>query len=398
LGSHHKKKKKTPSVNVVIADIKRDADQEASKAALQPSYEGNTYIVQSRTMIDFVNVTESTDPSQTGGGGPPDTIPPAAVTGLSAIAISSSQINLSWTANTEPDLNHYNVYRGTSSGFVVTLGVTVPVGTPSTNSYSDTGRTASTTYYYRVSAVDASGNIGPLSSEANATTFGGAFVPPMLELRFENNYNDTSSNAYQTYWLANPSTNGFAAGQFGQGVNINTPVTPATGYKDGFLLLDADDPLLRMNTSVGFSFSCWIYPVDLTHAVGFRRFIIEKADDASNYWSVSIDNSGVLYFFVTKAGTTYKRQVGGFALNSFQHIGAVFNGATNTVEVYRNGVAGTASTAAEASTPTPANMYIGASWANAPSTYYEGILDELRYYQAVLTSTQINNLKNTNAP
>jgi hypothetical protein len=64
LGSHHKKKKKTENVNVVIADISRDQDQEASKAALQPSYEGNTYIVPLRTMIDFVNVTETTDPSQ----------------------------------------------------------------------------------------------------------------------------------------------------------------------------------------------------------------------------------------------------------------------------------------------------------------------------------------------
>ncbi len=65
MGSHHKKKKKTENVNVVIADISRDADQEASKAALQPSYEGNTYIVPSRSMIDFVNVTDTIDPSQT---------------------------------------------------------------------------------------------------------------------------------------------------------------------------------------------------------------------------------------------------------------------------------------------------------------------------------------------
>jgi len=65
MGSHHKKKKKTTNVNVIVADISRDADQEASKAALQPSYEGNTYIPPTRTMIDFVNVTETIDPSQT---------------------------------------------------------------------------------------------------------------------------------------------------------------------------------------------------------------------------------------------------------------------------------------------------------------------------------------------
>ena len=79
-------------------------------------------------------------------------------------------MNLSWAANTEPDLDHYNVYRGTTPGFTVTLGTTTPVGVPTTNSYSDTGLTAPTTYYYKVSAVDASGNIGPLSAENSGTT------------------------------------------------------------------------------------------------------------------------------------------------------------------------------------------------------------------------------------
>ena len=80
------------------------------------------------------------------------------------------RLNLSWAANTEPDLDHYNVYRGTTPGFTVTLGTTTPVGEPTTNSYSDTGLTAATTYYYKVSAVDASGNIGPLSAENSGTT------------------------------------------------------------------------------------------------------------------------------------------------------------------------------------------------------------------------------------
>ena len=100
--------------------------------------------------------------------------PPAKVAGLSVTTASgnsrTSRLNLAWTANTEPDLNHYNVYRGTVQGFAVTPGTTVPVATPTTNSYANTGLTSSTTYYYRVAAVDNAGNIGPLSDEASSTT------------------------------------------------------------------------------------------------------------------------------------------------------------------------------------------------------------------------------------
>ena len=105
-----------------------------------------------------------------GTASPPDTIPPAQVAGLSITAASSTQLNLSWTANTELDLNHYNVYRGTTAGFPVTLGTTIPVATPNTSSYSNTGLSPSTTYYYKVSAVDNTGNIGPLSLEQPGTT------------------------------------------------------------------------------------------------------------------------------------------------------------------------------------------------------------------------------------
>jgi len=403
MGSHHKKKKKTPDVNVIIADISRDQDQEASKAALQPSYEGNTYIVQSRTMIDFVNVTESIDPSQTAGGAP-DVTPPATVLGLSALAASDTVINLSWTANTEPDLDHYNVYRGTVNGFTVTLGVTVPVGTPFTNSYSDTGRTASTTYYYRVSAVDTSGNIGPLSSQAQATTLTPGSILPSLELHLNSSFTDTSPNAFLVYII---NSNGYILpGQFGTaGWKCNSP-SVAVGNKDrlipGSTPVPPPSPVpLQMDTSIGFSISLWVNPQDIS-ALGMRRLIMSAVDDTNNKWALTLDSSGICYFNVRKAGIDYKAQVSGFTTGAWQHIGATFNGATNSALVYRNAVVGTSSVATAEynyDDPTFAFMVVGVNYLDQDLSYYAGYYDEIRYYRSVvLTPTQITNLKNTNAP
>jgi hypothetical protein len=96
---------------------------------------------------------------------PVDTTPPAQVTGLSVATASSSQLNLTWTANAASDLNHYNVYRSTVSGGPYTLRAS-----PTTNSYPDTGLTAATTYYYVVSAVDNAANEGTQSVQAFGTT------------------------------------------------------------------------------------------------------------------------------------------------------------------------------------------------------------------------------------
>jgi len=90
-----------------------------------------------------------------------DTTPPNQVTGLSATAFSSSQIDLSWTSNSESDISYYNIYRD---------NYLVPVSTTTNNNYSDVGLNPLTTYNYKVSAVDTSGNEGLLSDTASETT------------------------------------------------------------------------------------------------------------------------------------------------------------------------------------------------------------------------------------
>ncbi len=91
---------------------------------------------------------------------------PSDPTGLTATAISSSQINLSWTDNATNETS-YKVERSPdgSTGWTEIAG-SLPAGT---TSYSNTGLTANTTYYYRVRANNTGGNSG-YSNVANATT------------------------------------------------------------------------------------------------------------------------------------------------------------------------------------------------------------------------------------
>jgi alpha-tubulin suppressor-like RCC1 family protein len=98
---------------------------------------------------------------------------PIPVTGLTVTAISSSQINLLWTDNSFNE-NGFQIERGiTNSAYssLITIG-------PNITSYSDTGLTLGTTYYYRIRTYNAFGN-SPYSNEANATTTG---IPSLLTL------------------------------------------------------------------------------------------------------------------------------------------------------------------------------------------------------------------------
>ncbi|MCF2144713.1 MAG: S8 family serine peptidase [Candidatus Heimdallarchaeota archaeon] len=97
------------------------------------------------------------------GGGTPGNEPPAKVTGLTATTLSDTEIKLDWNANTEPDLDHYNVYRDG-----------VKIAETTTNTYTDTGLQPGTTYTYEVSAVDDQNAEGPKSDPASATTTGTA--------------------------------------------------------------------------------------------------------------------------------------------------------------------------------------------------------------------------------
>ncbi|GEM_PF-5642835 len=104
-----------------------------------------------------------------------DTQAPTIPTGLSATAVSSSQINLSWSASTDNvGVTGYRVYRCQGASCTPST----QIGTSATTTYQDTGLTASTAYTYRVAAIDAVPNVSGQSANASATTQATAPPPP----------------------------------------------------------------------------------------------------------------------------------------------------------------------------------------------------------------------------
>ncbi len=91
-------------------------------------------------------------------------LPATPPTGLAASAVSATQINLSWSAVANTGAT-YAVYYGTTSGAENTMLATGISGT----TYSATGLTASTTYYFIVRSISAGGTSSP-SIQASATT------------------------------------------------------------------------------------------------------------------------------------------------------------------------------------------------------------------------------------
>ena len=97
-------------------------------------------------------------------GGPPDTTPPSAPTGLAASAPTATTISLSWNPSSDNvAVTGYRVYSGSTQ-----------VATATTTSTTVIGLTPSTSYTLTVRALDAAGNVsGPSGAVTASTTAAG---------------------------------------------------------------------------------------------------------------------------------------------------------------------------------------------------------------------------------
>ncbi len=90
----------------------------------------------------------------------PDTTPPLVPQNLAASSVTQTSLSLTWTASTDNvGVTGYRVFRDGAQ-----------IGTPAGPGFPDSGLAPSTTYQYRVSALDAAGNVSAQSSAFSVTT------------------------------------------------------------------------------------------------------------------------------------------------------------------------------------------------------------------------------------
>jgi hypothetical protein len=96
---------------------------------------------------------------------PRDVFPPAVPRGLSAV-YTTDAVELIWTANSEPDLAGYNVYRREEGGAAQKINPEI-LRTPIAR---DSSVAAGRKYFYRVTALDLANNESPACEEVQVET------------------------------------------------------------------------------------------------------------------------------------------------------------------------------------------------------------------------------------
>jgi len=190
---------------------------------------------------------------------------------------NGSDLTLGWTISSTLNVDHYNIYRNTSPNFVPS--VLDRVGTSTTPNYTDAGAlTASSSYYYRVTAQSASGaesmtsNIGYklnklLTFHTNISNINWISIPYRTPYTNANDIAQDIPNATKVSRF-NPSTQLYEHWQkfLGSWIGTNFAVTAGESY---LVVVNADSNSRLVgwhdrNTVIGMTFHTTISNINWT--------------------------------------------------------------------------------------------------------------------------------------
>lgn len=238
-------------------------------------------------------------------GSSSDRIAPSVPAGLQATAVSSTQVNLVWTASTDNvGVAGYRVYRNGAQVAVV----------PGTT-YSVTGLTAATGYTFTVAAYDAAGNTSLPSSTASATTEPAAdTVAPSVPVGLQ--ATAASSTQVNLLWTASTDNIGVTGYRIYRNGTLltsvsgtsyaNTGLAAGTSYTYTVAAFDAAGNVSAPGAPVTCSTPAGADATAPTVPGGLSARTISSSQ-ISLSWTISTDNVGVAGYLVYRNGVAITR-------------------------------------------------------------------------------------------
>jgi chitodextrinase len=148
-----------------------------------------------------------------------DAMAPTTPSNLSALGVSSSQINLSWTPSTDNvAVTGYQIFRNN-----------VQVGTSTGSSIYDVGLSARSQYTYSIAAYDAAGNVSLQSASTTGTMLSSDTIPPSVPSGLQ--WSNITSLSASISWSSSTDNVGVAGYRiFRNGISVGT--TTSLSYGD----------------------------------------------------------------------------------------------------------------------------------------------------------------------
>ena len=305
-----------------------------------------------------------------------DTQPPSAPTNLTAIAAGATEIDLTWGASSDNTaVTAYLLERCQGSNCVSFSQIASISGL----AYADAGLTAGVSYTYRVRATDAAGNLSTYSSSATAST-------PALPTGLVAAYGFSEGTGTTT---ADASGNGLT------GALQNTSWT-MSGQHGTALTFNGTSSFVDLGTMSAFpltssaTWSAWVFPTANPSDDGQ---IIAKSSGSDGWQLKTTPDTGRRTFGVgVSNGTTIVQRYSAtqLSLNTWYYVAGVYNAASQTLDIYVNGVLDNGTLAgtvpASQNNPGSINTNIGR---RQGGYYFIGTIDDVRIYSRALSATEI---------
>ena len=306
-----------------------------------------------------------------------DTTPPSAPGTLTSSTVGTTEIDLNWGAATDDvGVAGYRIDRCQGAGCTNFSHLVQLSGTGTT--YQDVNLSPGTTYGYQVRAVDAAGNLGPVSNTTSATTQAAPTAGLVAAYSFDEGSGTTvtdSSGNGNNGTVAN--TTWASSGKYGKALSFNGTSSRVTVPNSTSLQL-----------STGMTLEAWVNP---TTASSAWRDVIEKGND-NYYLMATTDQAGAPSGGGTFGGANANALAPAILpTNTWTYLATSYDGAN--LRFYLNGTLVTTVATTGAITSSSNALTIGSDplWGQ----YFSGMIDEVRIYNAAITASQIQSDMNS---